>query len=999
MSQSGKIAVILTLYNDYSYLAECVSSLETACQNSTDVLVVFCVDDSLYNSDQPHNQATLEAVTTGSRLEHTIVFNHRGGPSRARNLGVDYCLKERSDVSWFYFMDADNFLTPGGLDRMRHALEKGGEKAGYTYQDIHQFGEIENLVRLDIPFNKWRLFHDFYGETGNLVRRAVFESGVRWKEEMTIAGEDVEFFRQIARTWRGIYAGNGNFFYRVKKVSRHEHYFRDRQEMEDYIRENQDSAYRELYTDFFSRLPAEALDLSAGPQNALTTYITRLKERQGETVRSFLQLAEAFTLVTAGDDFLNLLRATPFSGVFLTSLFVPLEEERCLLFRFEKKAKDTKGENPPFVYSMEETRLGNLEKYFHLGIVSSASLENWLVQGEAERVPCKLITIKSDFVPEERRPVLVEDFRALLSGLRDAELGDRNRLETLEKERGYSTPPVFKFENHHSWLRGQIRSNPIYLDGFLAWVDGSSYEKSPPRVAVLAPFIGVGGSDIAIMEIIRGYRQTFPGHKIHLILSHFIGSESGSDQGRNNHRLDWVLDSVDSVVFTDFLRPGQRKNFLSQLLRNYDLLHLETAEPPYHVLKDVRKNGRQPRILAHYYCWDHHNGMRVGFPVFGREFGHIIDAYSCQTGLLADYFSTWQVPPEKIFHIPYQSRFRAEPGFRKPENPVLNILWIGRWGIQKNPRLLTRVVEKLLAGPDRNIKFTLLVLRDFDNALRFDRSEYDRLKRLVEAQPEQVEIIEGAVNETDLQNLYRQADILLNTSLWEGIPFTFYEAMEFLAIPVVTDVSGNREIILDGKTGFLCPSGETEPLVKRLRELASRPELVKSLREGIQAGREPQKGGENTFVKGHLKLAQALLNKKPLPGADYCLDPARMTEILEGELVDLKFHLRLEGRGQLAEKLPADLTGPLPVTSGAGNRDWAGVYARQRELKRLNQFVAGQLQAAVPASAGWKGRVKRLGKKTIRRVLFRILRTGIFRKFLRVFGPEIKEHIRRMEGA
>lgn len=46
-------------------------------------------------------------------------------------------------------------------------------------------------------------------------------------------------------------------------------------------------------------------------------------------------------------------------------------------------------------------------------------------------------------------------------------------------------------------------------------------------------------------------------------------------------------------------------------------------------------------------------------------------------------------------------------------------------------------------------------------------------------------------------------DIYLQTSLWEGLPIAVLEAMVFKKPVIATDVIGNKDIVLDGKTGFL----------------------------------------------------------------------------------------------------------------------------------------------------------------------------------------------------
>jgi glycosyltransferase involved in cell wall biosynthesis len=68
--------------------------------------------------------------------------------------------------------------------------------------------------------------------------------------------------------------------------------------------------------------------------------------------------------------------------------------------------------------------------------------------------------------------------------------------------------------------------------------------------------------------------------------------------------------------------------------------------------------------------------------------------------------------------------------------------------------------------------------------------------------------------------LYAAADILVQTSAWEGLPLSVLEAMS-AGLPVVAyDVGGLREQVEDGVTGHLVPCGQLEWLADRITALA-----------------------------------------------------------------------------------------------------------------------------------------------------------------------------------
>jgi len=77
----------------------------------------------------------------------------------------------------------------------------------------------------------------------------------------------------------------------------------------------------------------------------------------------------------------------------------------------------------------------------------------------------------------------------------------------------------------------------------------------------------------------------------------------------------------------------------------------------------------------------------------------------------------------------------------------------------------------------------------------------------------------------DVPRLLSAADVFLLTSVSEGIPLVLIEAMA-AGLPVVsTDVGGVGEVVEEGRTGLLAPSGDDQTLAERIAVLASDPAL------------------------------------------------------------------------------------------------------------------------------------------------------------------------------
>lgn len=87
----------------------------------------------------------------------------------------------------------------------------------------------------------------------------------------------------------------------------------------------------------------------------------------------------------------------------------------------------------------------------------------------------------------------------------------------------------------------------------------------------------------------------------------------------------------------------------------------------------------------------------------------------------------------------------------------------------------------------------------------------------------------------DIGRLLAAADVYLNTSVSEGLSNSIMEAMAAGKVVLATAVGGTTELIDDGNTGLLFPSGDVEAGVQRLERLAKDVAMRETL--GAQAQR------------------------------------------------------------------------------------------------------------------------------------------------------------------
>jgi glycosyltransferase involved in cell wall biosynthesis len=110
----------------------------------------------------------------------------------------------------------------------------------------------------------------------------------------------------------------------------------------------------------------------------------------------------------------------------------------------------------------------------------------------------------------------------------------------------------------------------------------------------------------------------------------------------------------------------------------------------------------------------------------------------------------------------------------------------------------------------------------------------------------------------DVARLLSAADLFLLTSISEGIPLTVIEAMA-AGLPVVsTGVGGLPEVVEEGRTGLLAPSGDHDALARTICRLAGDP----ALRE--QMGRLGRQRAEAHFSEPRMHTRYGQLYREML---------------------------------------------------------------------------------------------------------------------------------------
>ncbi|HET8536246.1 MAG TPA: glycosyltransferase family A protein [Solirubrobacteraceae bacterium] len=209
-----RIAVVVPAYKQPQFLAGAVRS---ALEQQVDVGVgVVIVDDGCpYDSTRAIAQELVEADPA-----HVAYLRQENrGLSAARNAGIAHALARWPLVEAVFPLDADNLLSPGTLAALWEVLEERPD-VDWVSPRLELMGAEEGTWFVPGPYLAYRQLFDNQSDAGSLIRRRVFDAGLRYDETMRDGYEDWEF--ALAATlagFRGAKAGEVGFRYRRRPAS------------------------------------------------------------------------------------------------------------------------------------------------------------------------------------------------------------------------------------------------------------------------------------------------------------------------------------------------------------------------------------------------------------------------------------------------------------------------------------------------------------------------------------------------------------------------------------------------------------------------------------------------------------------------------------------------------------------------------------------------------------------------------------------------------------
>lgn len=219
------------------------------------------------------------------------------------------------------------------------------------------------------------------------------------------------------------------------------------------------------------------------------------------------------------------------------------------------------------------------------------------------------------------------------------------------------------------------------------------------------------------------------------------------------------------------------------------------------------------------------------------------DAVIVTTDELKNYVSRF-ANLEKIHLIPNGVdvvSFKPPKKTKKKKNEFV-ILSVGRLEIQKNYLNLVQAVAS--SKYNNNIVLKLVG----------KGSQAARIKKLAREKKVKLTILAN-VSHSKMPKIYNSCDVFVLPSLIEGHPKVLIEAMSCGLSVIGSNVSGNRELISDGRTGFLCGT-DKESISEKIDNLIDNKKL------GEQVGLSARKSILESYDIRKLILKEIVVLKK-----------------------------------------------------------------------------------------------------------------------------------------
>lgn len=818
-----RVATITPVYKQAGLVIEAV--LCALRQETTFGYAVIVVNDGC-PFEETHRTCLSLARAHPDKLLYLARPN--GGPSAARNSGIDTALAAFPNLEAVYFLDADNRLRPHTLQSAHDALQAAAPDVGWIYTDVNQFGCPMHWSTKGRYSVLAHMMHN-YCDTGSMVRADMLRDGVRYAEDRSIGYEDWDFWLQaIDAGYRGQHLANMGFQYRRRPESRNTESEGKHESNCDILRDRHKSLYsmrrileleqREAPRFAFYVVEQDRFFLSTDPrrrERSMSTtefqslFLRSRRERLlGEcpeyvvfTSLAFLDIADQFGL--AHGMLWQLQRGLEGANFAVSQLLFSRADE-CSI-RFD-----------------DETTEAAMHRAAGLYLVPSRILAEciqdpdttWCMSLDSDNPMPNLYRSCFRISHAQSRPEIPAALPSLIAFV----LGTRTRSHLHAVDR---------HEDDNTFYALSIRHHPTEYSRALTGCPHLFTRVAPddrPHVAFCLPIAEFGGVERVALNyaavLARG------GFYCHLFI---MGRDSVSLPREFESTFDTITIFKDNALmmwpsgkdvehyFGTPLMPWRRmgdQDAALALLARMDVVINCHCYNIHEIMGNLRRHGVATYSSLHIVDKTA-TGQPDGVPHQFVPYEHSFDGALVISQNMARWCRAYGIPDEKLFHVPNAPSYgmtrrevdavlrRREERWRTGDEP-LRVLFIGRFDRQKGIDRLARIVERCEAE-SLPVSWQIVGKRILDDD--------EPLPHSIAAHQHPF-----AQTPTELTDYYSWADVMVMPSRFEGVPLTILEAGRLGCVVLATNVGAVSEIVDDTRSGRLFDDSDEDALVQQMYE-------------------------------------------------------------------------------------------------------------------------------------------------------------------------------------
>lgn len=326
-------------------------------------------------------------------------------------------------------------------------------------------------------------------------------------------------------------------------------------------------------------------------------------------------------------------------------------------------------------------------------------------------------------------------------------------------------------------------------------------------IAILIPTINAGGAEkqASLLASLLSAK-----YKVCVIL---YSGEAKTNEA-NVKRLEEANINVIKLLGNTFTKINKLKSILKE--NNIDCLFNYLTKPNFIGAIAAKQAG----VKCIY------NGIRNSridwWKLILERFAHnhfaTATIYNCYSG--EEYFSSKGLKKNKAIVIANCFSNIAEPIVRE-DRDVKHIVTVGRFVPQKDYKTIIGTIAELKKLRS-DFVMDIIGYGDEEQNIRGWIKEFNVEK-----------YINIYIRPNNVQDIVRDADIYLSTSLFEGTSNSIMEALNWSLPVVATNVGDNNHLVIDGESGFLHSIGDAEGLAKSIAKLLDSSNLRNQM--GIRA--------------------------------------------------------------------------------------------------------------------------------------------------------------------